>query len=114
MAVIGMLQSNRGGGWTGTIFLLAHDVKIRLVPNDNQIHPKAPAFRIFAGTAELGAVWREMMKDENAQEFLSGTLDFPGLEEPISLAVFFSDDRTKARAVWNRRLVHGANGAHAT
>jgi len=114
MAVIGVLQSNRDGGWTGTIFLMAHDVKIRLVPNDNQVHPKAPAFRIFAGMAELGAVWRETMKDENAQEFLGGYLDFPGLEEPISLAVFFSDDSTKVRAVWKRRTVHGANGADAT
>jgi uncharacterized protein (DUF736 family) len=114
MAVIGVLQPNREGGWTGSIFLMAHDVKIRFVPNDNQIHPKAPAFRVFAGTAELGAVWRETTKEENSQEFLGGTLDFPGLDEPISVAVFFSDDRTKARAVWKRRSIHGANGADAT
>ena len=114
MAVIGVLQPNREGGWKGSIFLMAHDVRVRLVPNDNQTHSKAPAFRVFAGSAELGAVWREMTKDENAQEFLGGTLDFPGLDEPISLAVFFSDDRTKARAVWKRRSAHGTNGADAT
>jgi uncharacterized protein (DUF736 family) len=114
MPVIGALHPNRDGGWTGTVFLMAHDVKIRLVPNDNQIHPKAPAFRIFAGTAELGAVWRETTKEENSQEFLSGTIDFLGLSEPMSLAVFFSEDGMKARAVWKRRSPHSANGADGT
>lgn len=114
MAVIGTLLQSRDGGWTGSIFLLAHDVKIRLVPNDNQIHPKAPAFRIVAGTAELGAVWRETTKEANSQDFLGGTIDFPGLDEPIALAVFFSEDGAKARAVWRRRLPHSTNGADGT
>jgi uncharacterized protein (DUF736 family) len=102
MPVIGALHQTREGGWAGSIFLLAHDVRIRLVPNDNQIHPKAPAFRIFAGTTELGALWREAAKEGNSQEFLGGTIDFAGLDEPISLAVFFSENGTKARAVWRR------------
>ena len=114
MAIIGALHPTRDGGWAGSVFLMAHNVKIRLVPNDNQIHPKAPAFRIFAGTAELGADWRETAKEENSQDFLGGTIDFPGLDEPISLAVFFSEDGTKARAVWKRRSPHSANGADGT
>jgi uncharacterized protein (DUF736 family) len=93
---------------------MAHDVKIRLVPNDNQNHSKAPAFRIFAGNAELGAVWRDSTKEANSRGFLAGTIDFPGLNEPISLALFFSEDETKARAVWKRQPAHSANGAAAT
>lgn len=114
MAVIGLLQLNRDGGWTGSMFLMARDVRVRLVPNDNQVGPRAPAFRVFAGSAELGAVWRETIQGENTQEFLSGILDFPGLEAPVSLAVFFSADGTKARAVWKRRTAQSASGAEST
>ena len=103
MAVIGALKPTHDGGWVGSIFLLAQQVKIKLAPNDNQTNPKAPAYRILSGTADLGALWTHKTKDENAQDFLSGEIECPGLAEPISVAVFFSDDGTRARVIWNRR-----------
>lgn len=103
MANIGILRPTRDGGWTGSIFLLAHEVKIKLVPNDRQANPNAPAFRVFAGAADLGALWPHKTKDEKPQDFLSGEVDSPGLPEPISFAVFFSKDGKKAHAVWSRK-----------
>jgi hypothetical protein len=38
-----------------------------------------------------------------AQDYLSGEADFPGLPEPISLAVFFAEDGRSARAIWSRK-----------
>lgn len=103
MAAIGQLQATRDGGWAGPIFILAHEVKIKLAPNDNQANPKAPAFRVFAGSAELGAVWQHKTKDDEPREYLSGDIDFPGLSDPLSLAFFFSEDGKRVQAVWNRR-----------
>lgn len=103
MAAIGTLTPSRDGGWTGSIFVMANVVKVKLVPNDNQANPKAPAFRVFSGDVELGAAWQQKTNETEPREFLSVNLDFPGLPEPISAAVFFSEDGKKARAVWNRK-----------
>jgi len=103
MASIGTLEPTRDGGWTGPLFLLGQHVKVKLAPNDNQTNPKAPAFRILAGAAELGALWPHKTRDEKSQDYLSGEADFPGLPEPISLAVFFAEDGRSARAIWSRK-----------
>jgi uncharacterized protein (DUF736 family) len=105
MAALGTLQPSREGGWTGSVFVLAHDVKVRLVPNDNHENAKAPSFRVYAGTAELGALWQRTAKGDDGKEYLGGELDFPGLPEPISIAVFVADDGKKALAVWRRNGV---------
>jgi uncharacterized protein (DUF736 family) len=103
MTTIGILESTRDGGWAGQILLLANHVKIKLAPNDNQANAKAPAFRVFSGLAELGALWPHKTRDEQPQDFLSGEIDCPGLPEPVPFAVFFTDDKLKARVVWNKR-----------
>ncbi len=74
------------------MFLLGRHVKVRLAPNDNHTNPKAPAFRILAGATELGVLWPHKTRDESPQDYLSGKADFPGLPEPISLAMFFAED----------------------
>lgn len=101
MTTIGTLEPTRDGGWAGQILLLANHVKIKLAPNDNQANAKAPAFRVFAGAAELGALWPHKTRDEQPQDYLSGEIDCPGLPEPVSFAVFFSKDGQKASAFWN-------------
>ncbi len=103
MPVIGTLRPTARGGWAGPVYILAREVKITLAPNDNQANPKAPAFRILAGTADLGAAWRSKTNETVPREFLAGDIDFPGLVEPLSIAFFFSRDGTSARAVWSRR-----------
>ena len=59
MATIGTFVPTKDGGWTGHIRTLMIDVKVRLVPNDNKENEAAPAFRVFAGDAEIGAAWRK-------------------------------------------------------
>lgn len=103
MRTIGNLLPTREGGWTGSILLLAGLTKIRLVPNDNQGNPRAPAFRVFAGDAEMGAAWKNQTSETEPREYLGCDVELPGLKEPISFAIFFSDDATKGRAVWGLR-----------
>ncbi len=103
MATIGTLNPTRNGGWIGLIFVFAHRVRITLSPNDNRAKANAPKFRTFSGSVELGAFWSRQTNEARPREYLSGDMDFPGLQEPLSLAVFFSDDGQSARVVWNRK-----------
>ncbi len=100
MTTIGTLEPTRDGGWAGPIFLLGQHVKVKLTPNDDQSNPKAPAFRIFASAANLGALWLHKGKDEHSQNYLSGQINCPGVSEPILLAGFFADEQKKLEIVW--------------
>jgi uncharacterized protein (DUF736 family) len=102
---IGTLIATRDGAWAGPIFVAGHEMKIKLVPNDNRANLKAPAFRIYAGSAELGAAWAR--KDRSSREYFGAEIDFPGLESPISFAVFLSEDASKARLFWSRQKFEG-------
>jgi uncharacterized protein (DUF736 family) len=97
------LHPTREGGWTGAVLLLTAHTKIKLVPNDNPASPRAPAFRVFAGDAELGAAWKNQTNETEAREYLGCEVELPGLRDPISFAIFLSDDKAKARAVWSPR-----------
>ena len=103
MSVIGKFTPCKDGGWTGTIRTLTIDVKVRFVPNDNCNSEHAPAFRIFAGTSELGAAWRQRTTGESPREYLSVRLDDPGLPDGISAALFEAEDGNGAQLVWSRR-----------
>lgn len=102
MAVIGTFVPSKNGGWTGAIRTLTIDVKVRLVPNDNQKGRRAPAFRVFAGYSELGAAWRERSGGSTPRDYLSVRLDDPTLPEPFNAALFLSDDGASAQLIWSR------------
>jgi uncharacterized protein (DUF736 family) len=53
-------------------------------------------------------LWAHKTEDEDPQDFLSGEIECPRLAELIPVAVFFSDDQTRARVVWNRRSENAA------
>jgi uncharacterized protein (DUF736 family) len=101
MPTIGTLLATRDGAWSGPIFVAGHEIKIKLVPNDNRSNPKSPGFRIYSGSAELGAAWAR--KDATSRDFFGAEIDFPGLEAPFSFAVFLSEDTSKARVFWFRQ-----------
>jgi uncharacterized protein (DUF736 family) len=103
MAIIGHFTASKDGGWEGTIQTLCINSKIRLVPNDNQIGEKSPAFRVFAGKSEIGAAWRARSQGGNAREYLSLKLDDPSLATPLSAALFEIDTGTQASLVWSRQ-----------
>ena len=103
MAIIGTFTPTKDGGWSGAIRTLTIDVKAKFVPNDNRESDRAPAFRIFSGTSELGAAWTQRTKDENPRDYLSIQIDDPSLPEPISAAMFAAIDGKDAKLIWNRR-----------
>ena len=101
--VIGSFTPAKDGGWTGSIRTLTIDAKVRLVPNDNRDHENTPAFRLFVGNSRIGDAWEAATQGENPKGYFRVRLDDPSLPEPISAALFLSEDGDKAQLVWNRR-----------
>ncbi len=103
MALIGNFTPAKDGGWAGRIRTLVMDAKVRLVPNDNQDSENAPAFLVLIGHSRVGDAWQARSGDEVPKEYLRLMLDDPCLAEPLSAALFPSDDGTSAELVWKRR-----------
>src|ERR1700675_3601674 len=103
MSVIGTFAPSKEGGWSGAIHTLTMNVKIRLVPNDNRQNENAPAFRVFVGKSRIGDAWEARSTAETPREYLRVKLDDPNLPEPLSAALFWSEDANEAQLVWNRR-----------
>lgn len=107
MSVIGIFTPARDGGWTGSIRTLTINAKVRLVPNDNRDNENAPVFRVFAGQSRIGDAWAARSGGDNPKDYLRVRLDDPSLPEPISAALFHSEDGKEAQLVWSRRKVEG-------
>lgn len=103
MSVIGTFTPAKDGGWTGSIRTLTIDAKVRLIPNDNREHENSPAFRIFAGQSRIGDAWEAYFGEDQPRPYLRVKLDDPSLPEPLSAALFPSEDGKEAQLVWNRR-----------
>lgn len=100
---IGHFTLAKDGGWTGAIRTLTIDTKVRLVPNDDRLSDNAPAFRVLAGNARIGDAWDARTTGDNPKYYLRVRLDDPSLAEPLSAALFPSDEGDRAQLVWNRR-----------
>ena len=103
MSVIGTFTPTKDGGWTGSIRTLTINAHVRFVPNDNRESEHAPAFKIFVGRSRIGDAWKASSDRENPRDFLRVRLDDPSLPEPLSAALFESDDGRGAQLVWKRR-----------
>ncbi len=103
MALVGIFTPAKDGGWIGSLHTLTMNIKLRFVPNDDRDNEQAPAFRIFSGRSEIGAAWRQRSNGEEAREYLSVRLDDPSWSDPISMALFETEDSKEARLVWSRR-----------
>lgn len=108
MSVIGTFTPAKDGGWTGSIRTLTIDAKVRLVPNDNRDNDNAPAFRVFAGQSRIGDAWAARSSGDTPKEFFRVRLDDPSWPEPISAALFRSEDGNQAELVWSRRKAERA------
>ena len=100
---IGSFTLSKDGGWIGSIRTLTLDAKLRLVPNDDRASEKAPAFRVLLGSTRIGDAWEARTTGDTSKTYLRLRLDDPSLLEPISVALFPTDEGDKARLVWNRR-----------
>lgn len=103
MSIIGTFTAAKDGGWTGSIHTLTINAKVRLVPNDNRDNENAPAFRVFAGQSRIGDAWQARSGGEHPKDYLRIKLDDPSLPEPLSVALFPSEEGTAAQLVWSRR-----------
>jgi uncharacterized protein (DUF736 family) len=103
MPVIGFFAPHKDGGWVGSIRTLTVNVKVRFIPNDDRDSEQSPAFHIYAGQSELGAAWRKRTTGDGVREYLSVRLDDPTWPEPISAALFETDNGKEARLIWSRR-----------
>lgn len=69
-----------------------------------RLSDREPDYRVVqhgeGGTVELGAAWAR--KTERGQSYLSVLLDDPALAQPLSVALFPSEDDTAATLVWTR------------
>lgn len=74
-----------------------------MVPNDNRDSENAPVFRVLIGYSRIGEAWAARSGNESPKEYLRVSLDDPCLIEPISAALFPSEDRKTAQLVWKRR-----------
>ena len=105
MTTIGTFTPAKDGGWTGSIHTLTINTKVRLVPNDNRDNENAPLFRVFAGKARIGDAWAARSIGDNPKDYLRLRLDDPSWPEPLSAALFQSEDGNEAQLVWSRRKV---------
>ena len=103
MSVIGTFTPSKEGGWIGTIHTLTMNAKIRLVPNDNRDNENAPAFRVFVGKSRIGDAWEARTQGDSPKDYLRVRIDDPSLPEPLSAALFRSEDGNGAQLVWGRR-----------
>ena len=92
MSSIGAFTPAKDGGWTGSIHTLTINTKLRFVPNDNRDNDNAPAFRVFVGRSRIGDAWETRSGGDNPKSYLRVKLDDPSLNEPISAALFPSED----------------------
>jgi uncharacterized protein (DUF736 family) len=97
----------KDGGWAGSIQTMMINTKVRLVPDDNRDNENAPIFRVFVGQSRIGDAWAARSGCENPKDYLSVRLDDPSLPEPISAALFQSEDGKEAQLVWDRRKAEG-------
>lgn len=103
MSMIGIFTPAKDGGWIGSIRTLTINAKLRFAPNDNRSGDNAPAFRVFAGQSRVGDAWEARSGGESPKHYLRVKLDDPSLREPITAALFPSEDGGTAQLVWNRR-----------
>ena len=87
----------------GQYLTLTMNTKVRLVPNDNRDNENAPAFRVFVGKSRLGDAWAARSAAEAPRDYLRVKLDDPSLPEPLTAALFWSEDGNEAQLVWSRR-----------
>ena len=96
MATIGTF-TKKDATYQGTITTLTLKAKVNITPvaRDND---KAPDFRVYAGSAEIGAAWSTTAKNGNA--YLSVKLDDPSFAAAIFARLVESDGSQVL--VWSR------------
>jgi uncharacterized protein (DUF736 family) len=91
--------------YTGNVTTLTlHRNSVQLRPVD-KFGDREPDYRVVGETAvgivEFGAAWKR--KSEKGQDFLSVSIDDPGLAAALNAALFPDEDGETAVLAWNRK-----------
>lgn len=97
MANLGTFTKQDGGAFIGTLATLTVRAKVTINPI-NKTGEKAPDYRVYCGTAEIGAAWSMTSKEGKA--YLSVKLDDPSFPAPILARLVEMD--TDHALVWTR------------
>jgi uncharacterized protein (DUF736 family) len=100
MPLAAVLNPSKDGGWEGWLRTLTINAKLRIVPNDDRGSERAPDFKVFAGRAEVGAVWRQVARKPGDPGRLSVKLTDPAFPEGLSMSLFEDGEGGKANLVW--------------
>ncbi|MGY3116364.1 uncharacterized protein (DUF736 family) [Bradyrhizobium sp. S3.14.4] len=96
MATIGTFTAS-DNGYIGSIKTLTLNVKAKFAASEKD-NDKAPDYRIFAGTTELGAAWKK-----TDREYLSVKLDDPTFPAPIYASLVKVESDEGFALIWSRR-----------
>lgn len=110
MPLAAVLISTRDGGWEGWLRTLTIHAKLRIIPNDDRTSERAPDFKVFAGRAEVGAVWRQPAQKPGELGRLAVKLTDPAFPEGLSMSLFEDGEGGKANLVWHSREIPRAKG----
>jgi uncharacterized protein (DUF736 family) len=98
MATIGKFASTENG-FAGSIHTLAVNVKARITRVENP-SDKGPQFRVYVGSAELGAAWQKTSGE--GRDYLSVKLDDPSFPAPIYATLAEVEGEDDLQLIWSR------------
>jgi uncharacterized protein (DUF736 family) len=99
MATIGTFTKS-DTGYTGSVRTLTVNAKARFTAAE-KAKDNAPDYRVFAGTAEIGAAWKKI-SENGGREYLSVKLDDPSFPAPI-YASLVEVEGGEFSLIWSRR-----------
>jgi uncharacterized protein (DUF736 family) len=102
-ATIGTFQHGKDGKLTGKIHTLTLSASIEFVPAQaREGENKAPAFRLYTGTSEIGAAW-ERTSERAGKIYLSVKLDDPSFTAPIFATLTAREQDDGYVLIWSRQ-----------
>ena len=98
MATIGTFTKT-GESFNGAVKTLSINAKTTIKPAD-KTSDKAPDYRVFAGSVEMGAAWKKTSNE--GRNYLSVKLDDPSFPAPIYATLVAADDGDTMNLIWSR------------
>jgi uncharacterized protein (DUF736 family) len=101
MPLAAVFSATKEGGWEGWLRTLTIHAKLRIVPNDDRTSERAPDFKVYAGRAEVGAVWRQAIRKPGDPGRLTVRLADPAFPDGLTMSLIEADGGAKANLVWH-------------
>lgn len=79
------------------------EIDAEFTPNDKDGNDRAPDFRIYSRSIEIGAAWRIVDKNLEPTGRFNVELDDPGFFEPVRATLWPAESKSDAVLIWSRR-----------